>query len=135
MTETMAATMTATMSDTRPTGLLLSSTHETPVEPMSTAEPAQPVVGPLLNRPQPSIAVERYAREACKLAVGRQEAHGAFYLEVPLLPGVWADGPDLRSAFAELESVIVDWALLKLDDDDDDIPVIGGIDLVRPRQR
>ena len=43
--------------------------------------------------------------------------------------GAWAFGDTIEGARSELESVLVGWALLKLDDDDIDIPVMGGISL------
>lgn len=43
--------------------------------------------------------------------------------------GPWAFGETRESARSELESVLIGWALLKLDDGDRDIPVMGGISL------
>lgn len=43
--------------------------------------------------------------------------------------GPWAFGETIESARSELGSVLVGWALLKLDDGDMDIPVMGGISL------
>lgn len=43
--------------------------------------------------------------------------------------GPWAFGETRESARSELESVLIGWALLKLDDGDKDIPVMGGISL------
>ena len=43
--------------------------------------------------------------------------------------GPWAFGETTESARSELESVLIGWALLKLDDGDRDIPVMGGISL------
>lgn len=43
--------------------------------------------------------------------------------------GPWAFGQTIEAAQSELESVLIGWALLKLDDGDKDIPVMGGISL------
>ncbi len=43
--------------------------------------------------------------------------------------GPWAFGETIDSARSELQSVLIGWALLKLDDGDDDIPVMGGVSL------
>ena len=43
--------------------------------------------------------------------------------------GPWAFGETRDSARSELESVLIGWALLKMDDGDRDIPVMGGISL------
>ena len=38
------------------------------------------------------------------------------------LDGVWAQGADARAAKAELLEVLIDWAALKIERGDDDIP-------------
>ena len=43
--------------------------------------------------------------------------------------GPWAFGETIDSARSELQSVLIGWALLKIDDGDDDLPVMGGISL------
>jgi len=43
--------------------------------------------------------------------------------------GPWAFGETTESARSELESVLIGWALLKLEDGDSDIPVMGGMSL------
>lgn len=45
------------------------------------------------------------------------------------LDGVWAHGADARAAKAELLDVLIDWAALKIEHGDDDIPSIGGVSL------
>ncbi len=39
---------------------------------------------------------------------------GAYFGEIPGLPGVWADGKTLEGCRAELQEVLEDWLLLKL---------------------
>jgi len=45
------------------------------------------------------------------------------------LDGVWAHGADARAARAELLEVLIDWAALKFEHGDDDIPSIDGVSL------
>ena len=45
------------------------------------------------------------------------------------LTGVWAHGADVREAREELLEVLVDWASLKIEHGDDDIPSIDGVSL------
>ena len=46
------------------------------------------------------------------------------------LAGPWAFGETKEKALDELESVLRDWAAIKLADGDDDIPPMKGINLV-----
>ena len=48
------------------------------------------------------------------------------------LPGPWAFGQTKEAALEELESVLRDWAAIKLADGDDDIPPMKGIHLTPP---
>ena len=43
--------------------------------------------------------------------------------------GPWAFGETAEAARAELQSVLIGWALLRLDDGDGDIPTVGGLSL------
>ena len=46
------------------------------------------------------------------------------------IQGPWAFGDTRDEALAELKSVLADWAALKLEDGDDDIPDMEGVRLV-----
>jgi len=81
------------------------------------------------ERPLPLITVRRYAKAAVRIALSKQREDGAWYLEVPILPGAWAEGPTLEAASDELEDVVFEWALLKIEDQDKDFPRLHGIDL------
>ncbi len=48
------------------------------------------------------------------------------------LDGAWAFGPTPEDAATELNSVLIGWATLKLDDGDTDIPPMEGLNLVPP---
>ena len=47
--------------------------------------------------------------------------------------GVWAQGADARAARTELLEVLIDWAALKIEHGDDDVPSIDGVSLYATR--
>lgn len=49
------------------------------------------------------------------------------------IEGAWGFGASPEEALAELKSVLIDWARLKLEDGDDDIPSMEGVHLVVDR--
>lgn len=49
------------------------------------------------------------------------------------IDGVWAQGADVRAAKTELVEVLIDWAALKMEHGDDDIPSIDGVSLYASR--
>lgn len=53
----------------------------------------------------------------------------SFYGEIPGFKGVWANADTLEACREELQEVLEEWLLLKLRDNDDDIPVIDKLDL------
>ena len=56
-----------------------------------------------------------------------------FVATVSGIEGAWGFGRSSEEALEELESVLVDWASLKLEDGDDDIPSMEGVHLVIAR--
>ena len=46
------------------------------------------------------------------------------------ISGAWGFGESTQEALGDLRSVLVDWAVLKLEDGDDDIPSMEGVHLV-----
>jgi len=52
-----------------------------------------------------------------------------FVATVAGLDGVWAHGESLRDVREELLQVLIDWASLKIEHGDDDIPSIDGVSL------
>jgi predicted RNase H-like HicB family nuclease len=56
---------------------------------------------------------------------------GRFFAEIPGFDGVWAQGSTENGASTELEDVLISWLTLKMRDNDNDIPIVGGIDLNR----
>ena len=80
------------------------------------------------------VQVREWAAAAAQQAVVA-DAEDTEYLVATVegCPGAWAYGTTAEDAVTYLESVLVGWAELKLADDDTDIPVMGGINLVSNR--
>lgn len=81
------------------------------------------------DRPLPVQLIRRYALLATLRAVTERLGDGSWYAEVPELPGVWAQADSKSEAVKEIETVVRDWAVLKILDKDRNLPVIGMIDL------
>ena len=73
--------------------------------------------------------VEMYARLAVRNATMRQLENNEYFAEVGDMPGVWASGATEADALKELKEVVEDWARLKIQDGDKDLPIVGGINL------
>jgi predicted RNase H-like HicB family nuclease len=76
-----------------------------------------------------------YLNEAMRRAKYKILDDGTFFGEVPGLQGVWADADTLEECRQELQEVLEDWLILKLRDNDNDIPVLGGISLAPEKER
>lgn len=78
----------------------------------------------------PSELLDRYVAVAMRAAIPRHlEGGETWYADLPTFPGVWADGPSPKQCLDTLEEVLRDWLLLKIVDQDRDIPVVDEIDL------
>ena len=64
-----------------------------------------------------------YLDKAMRLAEYEKIEDGTYYGRIPGFQGLWADEATLEDCRNELRSVLEDWLLLKLWDNDDDIPV------------
>jgi predicted RNase H-like HicB family nuclease len=59
-----------------------------------------------------------------------------FFAEVPELPGVWSGAPTLEACRDELQGAIESWIVIKLRHQDNDFPVLDGVDLnSKPAER
>lgn len=81
------------------------------------------------GRPLPVQLIARYAKLAALRADTERLESGAWYAEIRGFSGVWAEGASEEEAVKELESVVRDWTLLKIMDEDRDLPVVDLIDL------
>lgn len=68
-----------------------------------------------------------YIAKALEHAIFERPEDGQWYGEISLCPGVWATGDSQEACRKELQEVLEEWLLLKLRDNDLDIPVIEGI--------
>lgn len=82
----------------------------------------------VLRRPIPMQLLDRYARAAV-LRARPKELDDGWYVDVEDLPGVWATRESVQEALEELHEVVIEWALLKIRDDDRDFPILDGINL------
>ncbi len=79
--------------------------------------------------------ITTYINEAMRRAKYNILEDNTFFGETPGLKGVWANAPTLEECRQELQEVLEEWLLLKLRDNDDDIPVLGGISLAPEKER
>ena len=99
-----------------------SSTYTTELPPVSPYR---------FVRTRSEADVQPWAREAVIQACQIEEINDpvGYIATLHDVLGPWAFGESIESAQSELESVLIGWALLKLDDGDTDIPVMGEISL------
>ena len=78
----------------------------------------------------PQDIFEQYKKAALEKARLEQLSDGTWYAEIPGFPGVWANDRDKEKCRQVLAEVLEEWLALKIQDGDDDIPVVGGINLL-----
>lgn len=79
--------------------------------------------------PLPAQLIDSYVRLAVLRATYELLESGRWFAEIPLLQDVWADGDSEAEAKDNLREVTLAWVLMKIEDRDQDLPVIGTIDL------
>jgi predicted RNase H-like HicB family nuclease len=82
----------------------------------------------VLRRPLPIQLIRDYAAAAVRHAKVREEDE-EWFAEIEGFPGVWSRASSVKQAIDELEEVVFDWVLLKIQDEDRDLPVVESIDL------
>jgi len=70
-----------------------------------------------------------YIAKAMDKAVYELLSDGGWYGEIPPCRGVWATGENKEECTRTLQEVLEGWLVLKLRDNDPDIPVIDGVSL------
>jgi predicted RNase H-like HicB family nuclease len=73
--------------------------------------------------------VDRWVKEALKHVRTRMLEEGSWVADVAGIDGAWGDGETEEDAVGVLAVVLSDWAYLKIEENDQDIPVLTGIDL------
>ena len=78
----------------------------------------------------PLQLMDRYLTEAIKMAsLEKLEEDGVWFAEIPGFDGVFASDADFGVCGTHLREVLFDWLVLKIEQNDRDIPVVGGINL------
>ncbi|MHB8470729.1 MAG: hypothetical protein ACYDCH_13400 [Gaiellaceae bacterium] len=83
----------------------------------------------LRQRPLPIQLIRQYAQLATRHAQLRRDEDGDWYAEIEGFAGVWAKEATPQETFKVLEDVVFEWVLLKIRDEDRDIPVLESLDL------
>ena|SRR5207249_1149923 len=80
-----------------------------------------------------------YVKTAMKKAEYEIMENGEFFGRIPGFPGVWGSAADLEACRNDLMGALEGWLILKLWLNDDDIPVLGRLNLtprgLRPRKK
>lgn len=79
----------------------------------------------------PFQLIDRYVRSVALRAFAEEMEDGRWFACAVALPEVWADGDTEQGALDALPEVTRQWVLLKIEDRDRDIPIVGHIDLNR----
>lgn len=77
----------------------------------------------------PDTLFDKYLDAAMHEATAERVDDGEWVAEITALPGVWADSDSQATAFKVLREVVAEWLFLKIEDEDGDIPRMGGVDL------
>lgn len=91
---------------------------------IATTENPQPS-----DMPVPTALIDTYVRMALRRAIAEQMEDGRWFVSIPILGDVWADGDTLEEADDALDDVTRQWVDMKIEDGDRDLPVLGSLDL------
>ena len=101
--------------------------QQPPVESVVVAEPRTP---PARTSSDQQAQIATWAEAALEHAGLADIAESAGVVAtVDGLDGVWAHGANAQAAKRELFDVLIDWAALKIEHGDDDMPGIDGVSL------
>lgn len=78
---------------------------------------------------EPEQLMNQYVATALRRVLVDVTEAGRFFLTIPILGDVWAEGSTEEEALAELGDVVRQWLLMKIEDHDRDLPVLGTLDL------
>ena|SRR5215210_4603892 len=77
----------------------------------------------------PVQVIDKYADIAIRHANLKRLPDGDWFAKIPGFQGVWASESSEEQTLGVLKEVVVDWALLKIEHKDNDLPVIEEINL------
>lgn len=83
----------------------------------------------LLQRALPIQLIRQYAQLATRHSQLRRDEDGDWFADIEGFAGVWAKESTPQETFEVLENVVFEWALLKIRDEDRDLPVLESLDL------
>ena len=77
----------------------------------------------------PQQLIDRYMQEALKGTSVKRLDDGLLFVEIPGFDGVWASHEDLSECVVQLREALFDWLVIKIEQNDRDIPTVAGITL------
>jgi predicted RNase H-like HicB family nuclease len=77
----------------------------------------------------PVQLITRYAEAAARHASVRQLEDGSWFAEIEGFAGVWSQSASAKQALDQLEEIVFEWVILKVRDEDRDLPVLESLDL------
>lgn len=83
----------------------------------------------VFRHPLPMQMIAQYAAAAVRHATTRELEDGTWFAEIEHFPGVWTNRASQKEALDELEEVVYEWVILKIRDQDRDLPVLESLDL------
>lgn len=83
----------------------------------------------VFRRPLPMQMIRTYAELAVDHAQLEETDDGEWLGTIATFAGVWAKESSQRRTLEVLEEVVFEWVLLKIRDEDRDLPVLDSIDL------
>ncbi len=83
----------------------------------------------IYRRPLPMQLISQYARTAVQHATTRQLEDDLWFAEIEGFTGVWVNEPSQKEALDRLEEVVFEWVILKIKDEDRDLPILESLDL------
>jgi len=91
----------------------------------------QEIIPEIERFPQlPMQVISKYAEiAALRHGTSKRLPDGGWFATIPGFEGVWASEPSLEQTMEELETVVLDWTLVKIEHKDKDLPVLEEIDL------
>ncbi|MEK6649329.1 MAG: hypothetical protein AABY37_08530 [Actinomycetota bacterium] len=79
----------------------------------------------------PEGLVKSYIEACMRRTLAEITEDGRYFLTIPVLGQVWAEAETEKKAELELKEILSQWVMMKIEDQDRDLPVVETIDLNR----
>lgn len=79
----------------------------------------------------PEELVKSYIEACMRRTLTEVTEEGRYFLTIPVLGQVWAEAKTEKHAELQLKEILSQWVMMKIEDQDRDLPVIETIDLNR----